>query len=460
MEKILQEDNKYSGITKFHQCGIKGKGIVIWNTEAGDEHSEITRRRIKDAAPEATILNARLSMRINNEEILEEHAEYEGKKYPIEEFIGKYNVKIITRSKEGRLISRECQYKFWENLKTKYNLIILNAAGNDGYSSERYDDPVALLIGACIVTESGDVMRAHYSSVSGGVDFVDSSGGWGGTSFSTPYLAGKVALLLELCGDISQCEMVDKLKELASNRNWDEETGWGMVILPDITERGNDMNVFYFSSLPTDGKLRITSGFGYRNTGIKGASNFHRGIDIGADKSKNETKILSVAAGTVVKNFWHDVSGWVIMIKHNDRYTTRYQHMKHQSPLKVGMSVSAAQVIGVMGNTSKTIKNMGVHLHMELHDNGMPVDFIDKLQNIKKGGDDMTRDETAALIKELIAAERAKEEPAASWATSDIAEAKRAGITDGTRPTALITRQEVVVMIMRAIRHLKEVFKR
>lgn len=212
-----------------------------------------------------------------------------------------------------------------------------------------------------------------------------------------------------------------------------------------------------FESLPVDAPLRITSPYGRRKSPTKGGSTYHKGIDMGRDFSKPRTRILAVADGVVSKNYWHDVSGWVVMIEHDARWSTKYIHLAAASPLKVGTRVKAGQVIGTMGNSSKKLK-MGVHLHMELHDYGTPVDFEAALRAVGKE-EDLTRQETAALIKEMIAAERAKEEPAASWATADIAEAKRAGITDGTRPTAPITRQEVVVMIMRAIRHLKEVLK-
>lgn len=457
MLEEVKKENEFCNIDVFHDHGITGEGIVIWNTEEGNEHCEITNLRLKTVAPGATILNAGIYIRIKNNEIVESHVNYKGKRYSVEGFVKEKKVKIISRSKEGRLTSMDCLFAFYQNLQKKYNLIIFNCAGNDGHDSERYNDEVAILVGACF-ERNGQIHRCSYSSVSGGVDFVDFVGVWSGTSFATPYLAGKAALLLELYGDMPQAQMYDLLKTLTNFSEWNKELGWGIPILPKLEKKGEiEMD---FENLPIDGELRITSGYGYRNTGIKGASSFHRGVDIGADKSKKETKIVSVAAGTVAKNFWHDTSGWVIMIKHSGRWTTRYQHMKYKSPLSVGTPVSAGQVIGVMGNTSKTIKNMGVHLHMELHDNGVPVNFIDKLYNIKKGGDDMTRDETAALIREMIAIERTKDEPAANWAASEIAEAKKLGITDGKRPTAPVTRQEVAVMIMRVYRLIKKLIKK
>ncbi len=208
-----------------------------------------------------------------------------------------------------------------------------------------------------------------------------------------------------------------------------------------------------FEALPVDGPLRITSPYGRRKSPVAGASTFHKGIDIGRNLQKSETKILAVAGGVVSKNYWHDIRGWVVVIRHDDRWASLYQHLKSQSPLTVGARVSAGQVIGIMGASTKKLSGMGVHLHMELHDYGTPVDFEAALKAAGKERD-LTKQETAALIKEMIAADKAKDELCANWAISDIAEAKRAGITDGKRPTAPITRQEVIVMIMRAIRQV------
>ena len=158
--------------------------------------------------------------------------------------------------------------------------------------------------------------------------------------------------------------------------------------------KGSDAMVF--TSLPVI-PLRVTSPYGPRNTGIEGASTFHKGIDLGRDKSKPETEILSVANGKVLNNYWNDTRGWVIIIQH-DGFQTLSQHLKIKSPLKVGQFVSSGQVIGIMGASTKTIKNMSLHLHFELIANGKQIDPLPYLQNIK--GEDMTKDEAKKIVKE------------------------------------------------------------
>lgn len=188
--------------------------------------------------------------------------------------------------------------------------------------------------------------------------------------------------------------------------------------------------------------LRITSKFGPRNTGIKGASTFHKGIDLGRDFSKPETAILSVADGTVIKNYWNDYRGWVVVIQH-DGFQTLYQHLKAQSTLTEGLKVKAGQCVGVMGNSSNKAKlDVTTHLHFELIVNGKQVDPVPYLQNIKE--EDMTREETLALIKEVLNGTNA--EPS-TWAKEPWEEATKQGVVDGTRPQGYPTREQVVKMI-------------
>lgn len=136
-----------------------------------------------------------------------------------------------------------------------------------------------------------------------------------------------------------------------------------------------------FNSLPVNAPLRITSRFGPRSTGIMGASTYHKGVDIGRDRKKLQTEILAVSPGTIASNYWNDVRGWVLIIDHNG-YRTLYQHLKAQSPLQKGSKVSAGQIIGIMGASSKTIQNVAVHLHFELIINGAEVDPEPYLKNI------------------------------------------------------------------------------
>ena len=68
---------------------------------------------------------------------------------------------------------------------------------------------------------------------------------------------------------------------------------------------------------------RISSRFGYRNTGIAGASTYHKGIDIG---NSYGTPILAADGGTVTYAGWMSGYGYLIIIDHGNGYETYYGH--------------------------------------------------------------------------------------------------------------------------------------
>lgn len=70
-----------------------------------------------------------------------------------------------------------------------------------------------------------------------------------------------------------------------------------------------------------------------------------------------------------------------------------------------------------------------------------------------QGGDDMTEAQVRQIVREEIAAlqlQRA-ELPASDWARDQLADAVAAGITDGKRPQSHATRQEVAIMVRKAM---------
>lgn len=121
-------------------------------------------------------------------------------------------------------------------------------------------------------------------------------------------------------------------------------------------------------------KARITSYFGRRNTGIKGASKNHKGIDLGASRN---TPIKATQNGSVMKNLGTAQSGGYgnyIELDHGivngKRVTSRYAHMQYQSTLPIGRNVKQGDVIGFVGSTGV---GSGPHLHFEIRENGVAV---------------------------------------------------------------------------------------
>lgn len=124
--------------------------------------------------------------------------------------------------------------------------------------------------------------------------------------------------------------------------------------------------------LPVD-KVKITSGYGYRQLG--GKKEHHNGVDIAPQKhSVSGDKLYAISGGKVVVSkaqggITTQGYGYYIIIEH-DGFCTLYGHMKALG-LAVGQIVKAGDVIGSMGNTGNST---GVHVHFEIregkYDNG------------------------------------------------------------------------------------------
>ncbi len=129
-------------------------------------------------------------------------------------------------------------------------------------------------------------------------------------------------------------------------------------------------------SWPVNGT--VTSEFGPRNTGIKGASTNHKGIDIAAPE---RTPIYAAADGVVCRNTCQTtyvdgkrkMTGWGYYIKifHGGGYSTLYAHMYEPSPLHIGEEVKRGQVIGYVGQTGVA---SGPHCHFEVWSNQSDMD--------------------------------------------------------------------------------------
>jgi murein DD-endopeptidase MepM/ murein hydrolase activator NlpD len=114
------------------------------------------------------------------------------------------------------------------------------------------------------------------------------------------------------------------------------------------------------------GVYTLTSEFGPRNTGIPGASTFHKGIDLAAPKG---TPIYASAGGTVHFAGTGTGYGLYIRIKHDGGVETRYGHCS-QLLVKKGEKVKKGQIIALVGNTGIS---SGAHLHFEVRIDGVAV---------------------------------------------------------------------------------------
>lgn len=110
---------------------------------------------------------------------------------------------------------------------------------------------------------------------------------------------------------------------------------------------------------------RITSGFGPRTAPTAGASTYHKGVDI----ADYDDVIVAPTDGVVVTVAYNSTSGNYVVIDHGAGVRTRHQHLAARE-VCVGDRVVAGQRIGPEGRTGNVT---GVHLHTEVHVNGVQV---------------------------------------------------------------------------------------
>jgi len=116
----------------------------------------------------------------------------------------------------------------------------------------------------------------------------------------------------------------------------------------------------------------ITSRFGYRNTGIRGASTYHQGIDIGAHYG---APIYAADGGTVVTAGWMGAGGYTVVIDHGNGYVTYYEHCS-SFLVSAGAHVYKGQQIARVGSSGVA---SGPHCHFGIKRNGTFVNPLNYL---------------------------------------------------------------------------------
>ncbi|OYU18477.1 MAG: peptidase M23 [Rhodobacteraceae bacterium PARR1] len=131
-------------------------------------------------------------------------------------------------------------------------------------------------------------------------------------------------------------------------------------------------------SMPVNGPVRYTSGFGGRNDPFGRGYRRHEGQDLAGAYG---TPILATADGVVTYAGWESGYGRLIKIKHEFGIETRYGHLS-QIRVNVGDRVSRGERIGDMGNSGRST---GTHLHYEIRIGGdaiNPMTFIKAARNV------------------------------------------------------------------------------
>jgi len=117
---------------------------------------------------------------------------------------------------------------------------------------------------------------------------------------------------------------------------------------------------------------RVTSYFGYRNTGIRGASTYHQGIDIACAYG---TTIVAADGGTVEYTGYKGAMGYTVIINHGNGCKTYYEHCSSFA-CSAGQHVYKGQAIAYVGSSGVT---SGAHCHFGIQKNGTYVNPLNYL---------------------------------------------------------------------------------
>ncbi len=109
--------------------------------------------------------------------------------------------------------------------------------------------------------------------------------------------------------------------------------------------------------------LVVTSHYGYRHHPITRRYRLHEGIDFRASIG---TRVYASKTGIVTYAARKSGYGKIVIIQHNDNYSTSYGHLSRIRVSK-GDVVRQGQVIGLSGNTGFST---GPHLHFEVRYKG------------------------------------------------------------------------------------------
>jgi hypothetical protein len=226
----IQQTLDFHGVSKWHTLGFKGQGVRVLNLEDYWGHGHDTFEMIKVVVPLADIHWCGLSYGLKSGVLYSFSATTKDGVFNIENFTQWVKTfDVITVSMHGT---------FGDELNQIFansGAVIMSSAGNDGDVGVRgrFKD-IGFSVGA-IYYQDGIIRKQGYSSVGAEVDFACLHGHLEGTSFSSPVLAGLVALITQRYGRLTMANMETVLKSIsidAGDTVFDHHFGWGVPVLP------------------------------------------------------------------------------------------------------------------------------------------------------------------------------------------------------------------------------------
>lgn len=277
--EITNKNNDYCNVTNWWEHGFTGKGVSVWNCEGysgHNGHGKNSRKRILGSAPDATVISGHVNYITQkgivtnvtvNVELDEDLSGEHQMKVPLEELIEQYNIKVVNASLSPAPFSYP-GYKtnqYWKDLIEKYDLCCFASSANDSNRNKTFDnsDYGWWYVGAMFMfkNDPSDLRRHGYSNGGKGLDFIDFTGDWAGTSSSSPYLAGKCALVRQRYPHMDRFEVYQYMKEHAMDLgDLGEDTlfGHGLFILPnDFGEEDEEVEITKTKVLVNDKIIEV-----------------------------------------------------------------------------------------------------------------------------------------------------------------------------------------------------------
>lgn len=239
MDDKIKKQYDLCGITRYHEQGYLGDGVVILNHEDNTSHSYMTDSILKAVAPNAKIINAIGSSVTKGGKLISFNFEIDGVKYTPEQMYEKFKPDVMSVSFCGHNKLRE------ERLKPLIDkgLVVCCATGNYGTKKGDYGmyADIAISIGSAALNNDGSILLNAYSGRGevGDVTFVGFNTTGDGTSAATPFFAGMVALLMSRIGKMNQNRVIEIFKHSvidAGDKGMDSGFGYGIPVLPELEE--------------------------------------------------------------------------------------------------------------------------------------------------------------------------------------------------------------------------------
>lgn len=139
-------------------------------------------------------------------------------------------------------------------------------------------------------------------------------------------------------------------------------------------DQTSDSNYFY----PVSGEvIKKYSGVTPVKSSTFGDYRTHTGTDF---KSEKDASVYMITTGTVQAINEDQIMGGVIVTENNDGSIITYCGVTPSEGLKIGSHLSSGDVIGKVGEIAGESKD-GIHIHVEVSENGEPVDPEEFLNN-------------------------------------------------------------------------------